>query len=233
MNIPKRIFVTGTDTGVGKTVLSLLIMQLLHEEGRNPFYIKPVQTGCLDPYDADSDARFIYRHVAALKGKDPRESVVYCFRNPKAPWFAARDEGADISSRTIMELIVRRAGSHSPLVIEGAGGLLVPINREVLTVDIIESLGAAPIVAARAGLGTINHTLLSLEALAARSIEPLGVVLIDSGDAVTTRQMIAENIEALETFSGVKVAGLIGKIDDFTAPPAGCYQPLHKLFDSA
>src|SRR4030042_3873426 len=88
-----NIFVAGTDTGVGKTVLSLLLMQFFSARGDRPFYLKPLQTGCKDPLDRDSDAAFVYRHVASLKGKDPAESAIYCFRNPKAPYFAARDEG--------------------------------------------------------------------------------------------------------------------------------------------
>ena len=91
----KRYFVLGTDTGVGKTVLSLLLMRFCYQRGDRPFYIKPLQTGCRSPYDTDSDARFVYEHVEALKGKDPAESVIYCFKNPKAPYFAARDEGKE------------------------------------------------------------------------------------------------------------------------------------------
>jgi dethiobiotin synthetase len=76
----QNLFVVGTDTGVGKTVLALLMMQFFFTKGYNPFYLKPVQTGCKDANDADSDARFIYRHVRPLKGKEPAESVIYCFK---------------------------------------------------------------------------------------------------------------------------------------------------------
>ena len=76
------LFITGTDTGAGKTVLSLLLMQYLYSKGADPFYLKPFQTGCKNAYDTDSDARFIYSHVSQLKGKDPAGSVHLCGQGP-------------------------------------------------------------------------------------------------------------------------------------------------------
>jgi dethiobiotin synthetase len=228
---PDVLFVTGTDTGVGKTVVCMLLMQLLHEKGRNPFYIKAVQTGCRDVHDEESDARFIYRHVPALTEKDPSESVIHCFKNPKAPYFAARDEGARIDPLSISEIVERRRSSHSPVVLEGAGGLFVPVNEETLMIDMIKMLNAKPIIVARAGLGTINHTLLSIEALRARGLNTAGIVLMDSGEIITPQEMIRENIEAVERFSGAKVAGVITRIEDFSTPERGCYQPLLAMLD--
>jgi dethiobiotin synthetase len=225
-----RLFVTGTDTGIGKTVLSLLLMQFLYRRGYHPFYMKLVQTGCTSPYDAESDARFIYDHVPALRGEDPGDSVVCCFRNPKAPYFAARDEGKEIDLQVLQERLEEKVASRSPVIIEGAGGLLVPVTAHVLMIDLIPLLGAKPILAARAGLGTINHTLLSLEALRARGMEPAGVVLMDSQEPPTSPGMIGENIEAVETIGKVRVAGVIGRIRDFSSPDDECYAPLRNLF---
>ncbi len=214
----KRYFVTGTDTGVGKTVLSLLMMRFCYEMGDCPFYIKPLQTGCGDPYDTDSDSKLIYRNVKELKGKDPADSVIYCFKNPKAPYFAARDEGkeTDIDIKAIREFVDRKSQDFNPLVIEGAGGLFVPVDQDLLMIDLIKAITAKPVVAARAGLGTINHTLLTLEALQKRDLRPAGVVLMDSGAAPTSQDMIDENIEAIETASGIDVAGVIGRISDIS-----------------
>jgi len=225
-----RLFVTGTDTGVGKTVLSLALMHYFHEIGLDPFYIKPIQTGCRDPYATDSDSRFIYEHVSALTGKDPAESVAYCFTNPKAPYFAARDEGKEIDPKIIKEFVDRRDASHSPIVLEGAGGLFVPVCEGVLMIDLITFLGAKPILAARAGLGTINHTLLSLEALHARGIEPAGVVLMDASETRVSADMVSENIEAIERVSGVGVAGVIGRITDFSNPQKEWHHVFDRLF---
>jgi len=103
-----NIFIVGTDTGAGKTVLSLLLMQYFYGKGRSPFYLKPIQTGCENPYDTDSDACFIYHHLKPLGDKDPAESVIYCFRNPKAPYFAARDEGKEIHIKKILEVAAEK-----------------------------------------------------------------------------------------------------------------------------
>ncbi len=226
----ENIFIVGTDTGTGKTILSLLLMQFFYARGYTPFYLKPAQTGCMNPYDTDSDARFIYQHVGPLDGKDPADSVIYCFKNPKAPYFAARDEGRKIDIEAITKAVNKKSLSHSPVILEAAGGLFVPVNEELLMIDVIKMIYARPIIAARAGLGTINHTLLTLEALSRRGIRPVGVVLLDSGERYTSREMISENIGAIEKFSGIKVGGVIGRIQNFSNPKQDRYQPLEKIF---
>ncbi len=221
-----KLFITGTDTGVGKTVLSLLCMQYFYNSGFTPFYLKPVQTGCLTACDPYSDARFIYQHVPALHGQDPGNSVVYCLKNAKAPLFAAQDEGVEIDWAKIMEEIDAKSTVDSPLIIEGAGGLFVPVTEKLMLIDLIKMTGATPLIAARAGLGTINHTLLTIEALRHRDITPAGIILLDGGREATPRKMIEENSTAIEKISGIKVAGIVGRIDDFSQPHPECYAPL-------
>lgn len=222
-----KIYVVGTDTGVGKTVLSLLLMQFFLERGRRPFYLKPLQTGCATPRDKDSDAGFVYKHVESLRDKDPSESVVYCFRNPKAPYFAARDEGREIDMKLVDKVVEEKSRRYSPLILEAAGGLLAPVAERKLMVDTIGP-GTRVLVVARAGLGTINHTLLSIEALERRGIRPAAVVFLDAAETPT--DLVAENIEAVRKYSGIKVSGVIGRINDFSRPPQDCYRPLEFLF---
>ena len=223
-----KIYVAGTDTGVGKTVLSLLLMQFFFRKGYRPFYLKPLQTGCANAGDRESDAAFVYRHVAQLTGKDPAESVIYCFRNPKAPYFAARDEGREIDL-TLMDRVIREKSLlYSPLILEAAGGLLVPVKEGTLMIDAIKSSGARVIIAARAGLGTINHTLLSIEAMLTRGLSPAGIVFLDPEE--TPPDLIAENMEAVARYSGINVAGVIGRVEDFSRPQLDCYRPLEILF---
>ncbi len=226
------LFITGTDTGAGKTVLSLLLMQYLYSKGADPFYLKPFQTGCKNSYDTDSDARFIYSHVSQLKGKDPAGSVIYCYRNPKAPFFAARDQGETIDLKVVEKEIIEKRLSYNPLIIEGSGGLFVPVAENSMVIDVIKMTHASTIVAARAGMGTINHTLLTIEALNRRKIEIAGIVLLDSGNKLTSQTMIGENIEALETVTGGTVAGIIGRIDDFSKPAADWYEPVEKIVEN-
>ena len=228
----ENLFVVGTDTGVGKTVLSLLLMHFFFVRGYTPFYLKPVQTGCKDANDIDSDARFIYQHVGQLRDKDSADSVIYCFRNPKAPLFAARDEGKTIDLSVIERTVAQKALLHTPLILEGAGGALVPVVGDTYMADMIKLTNGRPLIAARAGLGTINHTLLTIESLKRRGLQPLGVVLIDAGEKTTPPEMVDENRSVIEGFSGVKVAGVIGRIHDFLQPPQACYEPFVTLFGS-
>jgi len=234
MNSKQRadnIFIVGTDTGVGKTVLSLIVMQFFFSRGYDPFYIKPVQTGCDDPYDTDSDANFIHRHAGFLQDRDPGDSVIYCFKNPKAPYFAALDERKTINLSVIKDAVNQRSRVYSPVIIEAAGGVLVPVTSNTCMVDMIILTQAKPVLAARAGLGTINHSLLTLEALKRRGLQPLGIVFIDAGTEQTPPEMVAENMSAIEKVSGVKVAGVIGRIDDFFRPLNDYFEPLTRIFD--
>jgi len=213
-----NLFIAGTDTGVGKTVLSLLAMRYFYRNGYTPFYLKPFQTGCDDPYDEESDAKFIYSNIDQLKEKDPAESVVYCFKNPKAPWFACRDMGKQTDPKKVMKVLEEKSCEYCPVIIEAAGGLLVPVMENFLVIDMIKLSGAKVILAARSGLGTINHTLLSIEALRKRDMMPVGIVFMNGDDITASAELISENMEAVRKFSGIQVAGVIGRIDDFSGP---------------
>ncbi|SMD00203.1 dethiobiotin synthetase [Desulfocicer vacuolatum DSM 3385] len=220
MTFCKKIMVMGTDTDVGKTVLSLLIMQNLTAKGKKPFYLKPFQTGCVGPSDSTGDAAFIHRHTPGLGGIDPAPSVLNCHKNPKAPWFAARDMGQTINLPRTMDQIKEKESSHSHLVIEAAGGLLVPLTETLTVADFIKQSKARPVIAARAGLGTINHTLMTVECLRARGITPGGIVFMETPqkEEKTSKTMIQENMEAVEKFSNVPVAGFVKNISDFQNP---------------
>jgi dethiobiotin synthetase len=223
------IFIVGTDTGVGKTVVSLLLMQLLYARDYKPFYLKPFQTGCRSPLDSDSDARFVYSHTKALEKTDPGQSVLYCHPNPKAPFFAARDAGQSIEPHRVLETIWHKRRNYSPVVVEAAGGLLVPLTKQMLLVDLIEQSDCRPLLVARAGLGTINHTLLSIEALHSRGLSPLGIVFVDESESPADPDLISENMEAVARFSGCRVHGVIPHQSDSNRPSASAYQPLESI----
>lgn len=223
------IVVVGTDTGVGKSVVSLLLMQLLYAKGYTPFYIKPFQTGCQDPMDADSDARFVYAHTQALQPADPAQSVIYCHQNPKAPYFAAADDGQTIDVDLVHQMIEQKRHQFSPLVVEAAGGLLVPLTEGLLIIDMIKQIRCRPLLVARAGLGTINHTLLSIEALHNRNIDPMGIVVVDGSIVPTDAGHMAENMAAIERFSGCNIAGIIPRLDDFSSPPQAVNEIIETL----
>lgn len=204
----KVIFITGTDTDVGKTVLSLLVMRAL--SGRDAVYLKPVQTGCVDP-DADSDPAFLHRHLPAglPAGMKPADCIHSLRPLPKAPLFA----GDPVDFEALVRFIANHAARHDIVVVEGAGGVLVPVTADKTMLDLAVAVRARILVAARAGLGTINHTLLTFEAMARRGADSLGAILLDPVDAVPDTDRI-ENCNAIELFSGRRVHGVIGRIHD-------------------
>lgn len=175
------VFVTGTGTGVGKTVVSAGLASALGGD-----YWKPVQTGCLEDSDTDTVTR-----LAAL-GPGRAHPPAHVYEAPLSPHEAARLEGAAIDLADF-EL----PGTDRALVVEGAGGLLVPLNDRHTMADLISRLGLPCVLVALSGLGTINHTLLSLEALKARHIPLLGVIMNGEPNAA--------NADAIRTFGGVPV----------------------------
>lgn len=217
------LFITGTDTDVGKTVLSLLVMRLL--AGEDAVYLKPVQTGCLDA-EHDSDAAFVHRHLPGglPLGMTPADCIHSLRPLPKAPLFA----GEPVDFDDLCRFITAHAARHEMTVVEGAGGLLVPITTQKTMLDLALETGASLLVAGRAGLGTINHTLLTLEALKARKARCLGVVLTDPADA-TPKPDRAENSAAIESFSGVPVHGVVGRIADLQNPHNAALAVLRKI----
>lgn len=223
-------FILGTDTGVGKTVLSLLFMKYFFMKGETPFYIKPFQSGCIDPQSPDSDARFIYQNIPELRDKNPSSSVVYCLKEPKAPYYAAKSQGLALDPDHVHRIIKAREMENVPLIIEAAGGVFVPVTGDHLIIDLLPDMNAQPVVAARAGLGTINHTLLTLHALKSRGYAKPAVVFINSDQEDPA--MIRENMDAIETYSGVRVSGVITVIDDFKRIPAPCLDVVEAAVDS-
>jgi dethiobiotin synthetase len=214
----KNIFhytIVGTDTHVGKTVVSLVLMKYLSQQGYRTQYLKPFQTGCQTPQDTDCDAQFIYQHIEYLRKCNPHDSVLYCLQPPKAPWFAARNTKVDIDPMWLIQEIQLRLQSNNPVVLEAAGGLMVPITDKMLFIDLLSQIKSIPILVARAGLGTINHTLLSISVLAQRKVVPAGVIL--SNPLSVPHEMVYENVEAIERFSGIRVLGILDKIDDFNS----------------
>lgn len=155
-----RLVVTGTDTGVGKTVLAAAIAATASVP-----YWKPIQSGTTDGEDADA--------AATLGVRDVHPSA-YRLTRPLSPHRAAELDEVTIEPE-------RLAVPEGPIVIEGAGGVLVPVTRDVLFADLFAQWQLPVVLAARTTLGTINHSLMSIEALRSRCVPILGVAFI--GDA--------------------------------------------------
>jgi len=188
--VTSDLFITGTDTGVGKTVLSALLVAAL---GRK--YWKPIQTGARE----ESDRQTVMRWAAITA--DQAYPETYLFDPPVSPHLAAKQQGISIDLQRI-----RRPASADPIIIEGAGGVLVPINENAFMLDLIGQLGAPAIVASRTALGTINHTLLTLSAIRQARLTVHGVVMIGTENA--------ENRSAIERYGDVPVIGWIPWLDN-------------------
>jgi dethiobiotin synthetase len=195
----RGIFVTGTDTGIGKTVVSAALLCRL---GRPPFrYWKPIQTGI----EQDDDTAT----VARLSGV-PRERILddgIRLPRPVSPHLAAALSGTTIALADILSIAARQP-STDRWIVEGAGGVLVPINDRANMSDVMLGLGLPALIVARSGLGTINHTLLSLEALRQRRIPIAGVVMVGERNA--------DNRAAIERFGKIKVVGELPWLDEIT-----------------
>jgi dethiobiotin synthetase len=224
-----HLFVTGTDTDVGKSVVSFLILKAMIDAGCHPEYLKPLQTGCNSPKSPEADAFVIAQRMGDTAPVDPDRSTLYCLPQPKAPWLAAIDAGKKINPDQLILKINDLKKGPNPLIIEGAGGLMVPINKDFLMIDLMACLEIPVVLVARDGLGTINHTLLSLNALKTRGIEIAGVVLTAASHPPTPKEMVAENKLAIERFGRVNVAGHIDRIEDFNAVPYRVEATIKKL----
>lgn len=203
----RGVFVTGTDTGVGKTVVCAALMHRYRSLRSRPDtsritvrYWKPVQTGV----ERDDDTREVQR----LGGCSPREILRngVRLRRPLSPHLAARLSGVTIDVQTLLDGLAVQPPSR--WIVEGAGGALVPINESALMTDLMVRLALPVVVVARTRLGTINHTLLTLEALAARSLAVAGVVMVGRRNL--------ENRRAIETYGRVRVIGELPRLDPLT-----------------
>ena len=203
----KGIFITGTDTGVGKTVVSAAVFHR-YRKAQPVRYWKPVQTGI----EADDDTATV-RALAECSDSEIFDRGVR-LPQPVSPHLAARLAGKTIRLDEVVGLIPPESESVN-WIVEGAGGVLVPINENQLMIDLIEKLRLPAVIVARSSLGTINHTLLSLEALRRRSLPIAGVVMVGEPNNA--------NRDAIERFGDVTVIAEIPLLSDLTASSIGCW----------
>jgi dethiobiotin synthetase len=169
------IFVTGTGTEVGKSVVAAVAARTLAGTGQRVAVFKPAVTGLAEPDVAEPDHELLRRAAASTQSDD--EIAPYRYDPPASPHLAAELAGGEISNRRLLEAAREAASGADALVCEGVGGLLVPLSRDYLVRDLARDLGLPLLVAASPGLGTINHTLLTLEAARSAGLEVAAVVL--------------------------------------------------------
>jgi dethiobiotin synthetase len=162
------LFITGTDTEVGKTTITAAIAAALKANGRRPLAVKPVATGAKPPGE---DAL----QIAAAAGHEPL--VHTCFPVPASPERAAIEAGAAVDFASLFSWIQVQAEGADPLLVEGVGGWAVPLCPDQRMSDLAEALGLPVLIVAANRLGVLNHTLLTVEAVHARDLSVAGVVL--------------------------------------------------------
>ncbi len=207
-----KYFVTATDTGVGKTYVTASLIKFYMSKGYKVKAIKPVETGCakkgknLIPEDAT-----LY---ANLTGQSLDEVCLYKFAAPVSPYTASKLEKSEIDIdkiKTHVDVVYKELlNNHEDkaiLFIEGAGGLLVPVTKSFMMIDFPVLLSASVILVSRLSLGTINHTLLSIEALERRNIPIKGIILNNALGLNTIAEMTNERI--LREFIKIPILALL------------------------
>ncbi|MGI9539369.1 MAG: dethiobiotin synthase [Miltoncostaeaceae bacterium] len=167
------IFVTGTDTGVGKTAVAAALALAAEASGRRAVPLKPAQTG--DDGSIVPDARFVQ---VAIGNDEPYEAVCpQTYRAPLAPSVAAEIEGREVSLESVERALADLTERYDLVVVEGAGGLAVPFTRGMDMGDLAARLDLPVVVAVRPSLGTLNHTLLTLDGALRKGLRVVGIVI--------------------------------------------------------
>lgn len=213
LTMHKGIFITGTDTGVGKTFLTIGLLRALQNMGFNVCPMKPVETGCgtvngrLVPADA-------LKLVCAIEADESLKLInPYRFKQPLAPAVAAELEGAVIRKQDIISAYKQLSKKYDITIVEGAGGIMVPVYRKYLFLDLIKDLNLPVIIVARPGLGTINHTLLTIEAARNKGLRILGVI-INHSVKIKDDLSVRTNPDVIEKLGGLPLLGIVPYMKD-------------------
>jgi len=210
----KAIFVTGTDTGVGKTVIAGLLARHLTRKGRNVVTQKWVQTGCPDFSSTDIAWHLKIMGRSRNDIQDYLEDILpYRFNTASSPHLASRIAGRRISPAKIIKSFRVLSAAFDLVIVEGAGGALVPFDKNNLLVDIAKQLGLDVLIVAENKLGAINHTLLTIEALRRRKMRILGVVFNNPQSA--NKLVVQDNPIIVEALSRERVFGVLAWKDGF------------------
>jgi dethiobiotin synthetase len=227
----KGVFITGTGTGVGKTVVCGLLGGFLQAQGMRVVTQKWVETGA---GDGPSDI-LVHRRLMGHHGPVPepllRDLCPYRFSLPASPHLAAAREGRRVDPAVIEAAFRRLAETHDAVLVEGAGGFLVPLSEDLLTGDLVARIGLPVLVVVRNRLGCVNDALLTAEAVRRRGVPLLGLVfnrLPAEGDA-TPAEAYSDNPRIVAKITGAPVLGEVTLLSD-PARGAEAFAPVGRAF---
>jgi dethiobiotin synthetase len=206
--MPARgIFISGTDTGVGKTIVAAAIALYLRKAGIRVAVLKPVTSGAvvIGGRLCSEDAELL-RWAATCTAPDA-DIAPYLLREPLAPSESAAREGIVIEIGPIREAFERLSVNHDFVIVEGAGGLLVPLANDLLVADLVEELSLPLLIVARPNLGTVNHTLMTCECARSRGIEIMGVVINGLSDQPDSAEEYAPRV--ISRYGAVSVSAVL------------------------
>jgi len=224
----RGIFITGTDTGIGKTVITAGILRWLRRQGIDVVPMKPVQTGArregrrlISP-----DLEFILAASGIKPGAGEAKLMLPCAYEPAcSPHLAGKLAGKYPEIAEIVSCAEKLLQKHQAIVVEGAGGIMVPLNERQTMLDLMAALNYPVVVVSRFGLGTINHTLLSLRALREAGLTLLGVVFNHTEPPLAENQFIeADNPEIIAHFGDVPVLGKLRYFENLSPGRADVWQ---------
>lgn len=206
------IFITGTDTEVGKTIVSAGLALCLRDRGVKVGIMKPVATGCYGPEERliSHDAAFL---MEAAEGQFPPLHSPSRFRNPLSPNVAAMLEKKEVNVERILKSFRELAKHYDYMIVEGIGGIMVPLKKDYYVASLIRDMKLPLIIVSYAGLGAINHTLLTVDAAMIRGLEVKGVIF---NRVAVSNYSMAEltNPKVIHDLSGVPILGSLPEIDD-------------------
>lgn len=202
----KAIFITGTNTGVGKSIVSAVLARLMKNRGVNVGIMKPVTSGgvVVDGTLISEDAELL--KWSAGSTDDPAVYAPYIFKAPLAPSVAAAQEGGRVDFEVIAERFNQLVAAHDFVIVEGAGGLMVPLAGGLMVADLVRHLNIPLLVVARPNLGTINHTVLTTFAARQLDIAVTGIIVNDYPDSPGPAEEYAPHL--LGSLSGCPVLGV-------------------------
>jgi dethiobiotin synthetase len=206
------LFVTGTDTSVGKTYVCARLLEFLKSKNIQGGYQKWIATGA--DAGVPEDVNLCLDAAGISSGSERIDYLApYRFRFPASPHLAAEMEGRIVEPGVIIENYQKLADKYKWLIVEGVGGIMVPLRRDLLLVDLLAQLRPSTLVVSRSGLGTLNHTLLTLEALRKRDVPVLGIVFSDP-EIQEDERLVQDNMRTIEEVGLVRVFGRLQRHRD-------------------